>query len=182
MNFFPNCFGPFWHVANVCHGELFCKSCATVSIKLHISYVTLGMKILKEKWLPVSGYEKLYIVSNHGRIYGIKSRKMLKGALMNKGYLLVNLWKNNKYTPLLVHRIVAKTFVKNPAKLPQVNHKDSNKLNNYANNLEWSTCQQNIIHSVQSGTFKASSKSRRNINQSLQRIPPGKYPRQPALL
>lgn len=129
-----------------------CKSSVSVSVKIHKGYVTLGMQ--NEKWKPVPGYEGLYIVSNKGRIYGLKKRRELKAAKMNKGYAIVTLWKDNEQCSTLVHRLVAQAFIPNPDNLPQVNHKDTNKMNNYVSNLEWSTCQQNIIHAVQMGVFK----------------------------
>lgn len=46
----------------------------------------------------------------------------------------------------IVHRLVAKCFVPNPHNLPTVNHKDGNKLNNHADNLEWMTQRQNVRH------------------------------------
>lgn len=43
-----------------------------------------------------------------------------------------------------IHRLVAKAFIDNPNKYEQVNHKDENKLNNNANNLEWCDLNYNI--------------------------------------
>ena len=50
----------------------------------------------------------------------------------------------------LVHRMVAKTFIKNnePERLKYVNHIDFNKLNNNVNNLEWCTMSENHVHRV----------------------------------
>lgn len=127
-----------------------------------------------EKWKSVPGYEGLYIVSNGGRVYGVKKRKMLTPAVMSKGYMMVTLWKENTQRSYLVHRLVASVFIKNPQSLPQVNHKDGNKFNNFASNLEWTTCQENIVHSVSIGTFKSSC--RRAPNQSPKRIPQGLPP------
>jgi hypothetical protein len=44
-----------------------------------------------------------------------------------------------------LHRLVAKIFIPNPDK-ETVNHKDGNKLNSKASNLEWMTNSENIKH------------------------------------
>ena len=49
----------------------------------------------------------------------------------------VILCKNYKTVARTVHRLVANAFIPNPDNLPEVNHKDENKLNNHADNLEW---------------------------------------------
>jgi hypothetical protein len=53
------------------------------------------------------------------------------------GYKCVPLCKNGKQKWHKVHRLVATAFIPNEKNLPCVNHKDENKLNNSANNLEW---------------------------------------------
>ena len=44
---------------------------------------------------------------------------------------------------LYVHRMVAETFIPNPENKPFVDHIDTNKLNNNANNLRWVTYKEN---------------------------------------
>lgn len=100
----------------------------------------------QEIWKDITGYEGLYQVSNLGRVKSLKNdkEKILKPAISSKGYLFVNLYKQQKTTHYKVHRIVAKAFIPNPNNLPQVNHKDEDKTNNCVINLEWCTAKYNI--------------------------------------
>lgn len=99
-----------------------------------------------EIWKPIKGYEGLYEVSNLGRIRNPrKNNKIMK--LHDTGrYFQICLCKEGKAKHLLVHRIVAESFIANPKELPQVNHKDENTRNNYIDNLEWVTGYQNLIY------------------------------------
>ena len=112
-------------------------------------------KMKKEYWKPILNYEGLYEVSNWGRVRSLdrwcshrRGKQLKKGRILklctNKGgYLYVYLWKNGKGKYFLVHRLVAEAFIPNPDNLPQVNHKDENKLNNNAENLEWCSAKYN---------------------------------------
>ena len=95
---------------------------------------------MKENWKEIKGFNGKYYISINGEIYSVPAKRILKTCVSNKGYELVCLkspdGKRKQYT---VHRLVALTFVPNPENLPLVNHKDENKLNNKAENLEWCT-------------------------------------------
>lgn len=54
--------------------------------------------------------------------------------------------------------MVAKAFIPNPNNLPQVNHKDGNKLNNSISNLEWVTNSDNTQHGYNNGLYKFKSR------------------------
>ena len=69
-----------------------------------------------------------HVKNKHGRI--------LKPEIRT-GYYSVDLMKNGKRYKFRVHRLVAEAFVANPDNLPMINHKDEDKLNNLASNLEW---------------------------------------------
>ena len=64
------------------------------------------------------------------------------------GYIVVILYENKMAYHKQVHRLVAEAFIPNPNNLEQVNHKDGDKANNNACNLEWVTRYENSIHAV----------------------------------
>ena len=97
---------------------------------------------MKEKWKAIDGYEGLYEVSNTGKVRSFK--KSRKGHILvpaaTRGYDSVGLCSGDgSKTTVLVHRLVATAFVPNPNGYKEVNHKDENKKNNNADNLEWCT-------------------------------------------
>lgn len=97
----------------------------------------------KEIWKMIPGYEGLYMVSSLGRVKSLNYHrtgveKVLKPV--DKRYLRVRLFSKDGTNKLFsVHRLVAMAFIPNPDNLPEVNHKDENKLNNCVDNLEWCT-------------------------------------------
>ena len=121
-------------------------------------------------------YEGLYKVSNLGRILSLNYRNTGKAELMNpeeikNGYLRVGLSKNGERKRCLVHRLVAQTFLANPENLPEVNHKDEDKTNNFVflnedgsvdkekSNLEWKNHRDNCNHGTRN---ERSAKTRTN--------------------
>ena len=73
-----------------------------------------------------------YQVSNLGQILSLNFRNTGKPELMNPwedkdGYLKIGLRNNGKTDFILVHRLIAETFIPNPDNLPQVNHKIDTK-------------------------------------------------------
>ena len=103
----------------------------------------------------------LYQVSNLGRVKSLprfhKTREtILKPGIQKRGYLYVNLCKNNKCKTHRVHRLVAETFISNPNNLSEVNHIDENKTNNCIDNLEWCDRNYNLNYGTRSLQFSKS--------------------------
>ena len=98
-------------------------------------------------------YGDYYEVSNFGEIRNAKTKKVRKKNILHTGYYFVSgsLGSRKNKITFKVHKAVAETFIPNPNNLPQVNHKDCNKLNNYIENLEWCTGQYNTQHASDNG-------------------------------
>ena len=118
-----------------------------------------------EEWRDIKGYEGYYQISNFGRVKSLsrdvgsnrcKKETIMKTSLDKDGYENLVLRKNGKQRHFRVNRLVAEAFLENPNNYPQVNHKDEDKTNNNANNLEWCSVKYNVNYG--SRTEKASKK------------------------
>ena len=92
----------------------------------------------QENYKEIEGFPK-YGGCTDGTIISFKYSKqgsLIKPILGSRGYFLVNLMQGKLMVQMLVHRIVALTYIDNPNNMPFVNHKDLNKLNNNVGNLE----------------------------------------------
>ncbi len=100
-------------------------------------------------------YKDPYWISNYGNVKNTKTGNFLKGSILQQnGYKMFHLRQISEHQ--LGHRMVAIVFIDNdnPKTKTQVNHKDSNKLNNHVSNLEWVTPKENMHHSFNNGTQK----------------------------
>lgn len=109
--------------------------------------------IVVEKNGTLYDFTGLYQVSNLGRVRSLRNNhgkyreQILKPRLNKSGYLMIGLNNDKKQQQFYVHRLVASTFIPNPNKLPQVNHKNETKTDNFVDNLEWCTEQYNSQYS-----------------------------------
>lgn len=115
-----------------------------------------------EIWKDIQGYEGIYQISNLGRVRTVSrfvvnntngGMRFCKGKIMShfdngNGYKVVTLSNRNHRKNYYLHRLVATAFVKNPYGKKYVNHIDFNTSNNKAENLEWCTQKENVLHSV----------------------------------
>ncbi|MFV0518418.1 MAG: NUMOD4 domain-containing protein [Aminipila sp.] len=88
-----------------------------------------------EIWKSIDGFPD-YKVSSNGRVKNRKNR-ILSLSATGAGYMKVGISKDGHQFTCLVHRLVAKAFIRNEECLPEVNHIDENKANNNITNLEW---------------------------------------------
>ncbi len=126
---------------------------------------------MEEIWKDIRGYEGLYSISNLARVrsnsvQGVKKEIILKYSLNKNGYNSVSLWKNNKPTRVLVHRVLMIHFVENLENKPCVNHINGIKHDNRLENLEWCTYKENNYHAINSlgSSFLQCNKGKIPIN------------------
>lgn len=120
------------------------------------------MNNVKEIWLPVVNCDG-YLISNLGRVYTEKRKRLKSIHLDRYGYPIVVLSINNKPVTKKVHRLVAEAFIPNTENKPHINHKDENKLNNNVNNLEWVTPLENNLYGTR--RERVAQKERKPIKQ-----------------
>ena len=130
-----------------------------------------------EIWKPIDGYDGVYEVSNMGRVKSddrkvwnyTKKGRILKSCDNGHSYLYVRLTNGNREEKhAYIHRLVAQAFIPNPDNLPEVNHKNFDKKDNRAENLEWVTEDQNKKHYVKSKRIKIAmqKKSKTCVNRA----------------
>lgn len=122
----------------------------------------------QEQWRDIPGYEGLYRVSDLGQVKSLERivasplsprsntvrqmpvpKRIKKPRLHSSDYLCLCLYKHGKRETYLVHRLVAIAFLGPPQKGQQVNHKNSQKTDNRAPNLEWVSPGENLLHDRQ---------------------------------
>lgn len=102
----------------------------------------------KEIFKDIRGYEGRYQITNYGRVWScIRNQFLNQSGGKTQRYLYVTLYHpNGKKNTERIHRLVALHFCDKSEDKTQVNHKDGNKLNNRADNLEWTTAKENVRH------------------------------------
>lgn len=116
-----------------------------------------------ELWVPVKGFSD-YEVSSNGRIRNVKTGRILKTTINNRGYVSVCLRKDKVQYAKRVHRLVAESFYDVDREDLDVNHLDGDKTNNHVSNLEWCSRSENIRHAFKTGLKVPSRRKRiRNV-------------------
>lgn len=112
-----------------------------------------------ESWKPVLNWESVYEVSDFGRVRRIKPYsgsgryrdctlpRLLKAAIGNAGYPFVELNDAPRRAVVNVHKLVALAFLGPYPDGCEINHKDRNRSNAAASNLEYVSHSENVAHS-----------------------------------
>jgi hypothetical protein len=123
-------------------------------------------------WKDIAGFEGYYQVSNWGRVKSLAryvncrggqklNKERIRKTCNSHGYHNVTMSRDNKQGCFLVHILVADAFIPNPDNLPEINHLDCDKTNNYHKNLERSTKRSNMQHAAANGLLGHQWKGKR---------------------
>jgi hypothetical protein len=114
-------------------------------------------------------YDGRYYISECGKIWSSIKKIWMTANISRLGYAQINILNprtNRAFSA--VHRIIAYTWIGNPPEDKQeINHKDGDKLNNHASNLEWCSRSQNVKHGFDSGLFNSKREAISENNRKL---------------
>lgn len=65
----------------------------------------------EEEWKPVSGFEEYYAVSSQGRIRSLRTGKLIRPSINEKGYCQINMYIHGKIYKRGLHREIAGLFI-----------------------------------------------------------------------
>ena len=104
--------------------------------------IVIKGRVYPSSWKLIPNTKK-YLAHPSGKIMNALKGKILQPYDNGNEYLVVDIECSEKY----VHRIIARTFLgEPPVDGMHVNHKDYDRQNNAAENLEWTTPEENYKH------------------------------------
>jgi hypothetical protein len=120
--------------------------------------------MIEERWLPISGWETHYEISDLGRIRTVPRRVPCKGGKTrqirarirrpsptNCGYLTITLSRGQEVRHASVHPLVLEAFVGPRPPGMECCHTDGDKTNNALSNLRWDTKKANELDAIRIG-------------------------------
>lgn len=138
--------------------------------------LSLDPRDTSERWAPVTWFEGLYEVSDHGRVKSLERVVSLRGHPSLKHRTLperilrpkvnrpsgrayarhqVTLCKKGLEYTFNVARLVAQAFLPNPNGCELVLHLDDDATNNHYSNLQWGTHAENVSQAVDRRRYRS---------------------------
>lgn len=98
-----------------------------------------------EIWKPVVGYERLYEISNMGRLKSLRRNKLMTACTNRLGYAQTSLSVNGVLKNFKFHRLVMEAFVGPIPNGMATDHINGNRMDARLENLEYVTTSENVI-------------------------------------
>ncbi len=110
------------------------------------------------EWEQAEGFSR-YLISTDGKIYSLKSDRLLPQGITERGYKQVDVYNDMGVKKhMKVHRLVYMAHIGAIPNGLQVNHKDENKTNNCIDNLELMTNKENCSYGTRNARISKSMK------------------------
>lgn len=110
---------------------------------------------MRSHWRPVPGFEDVFLASPGGLVRSVRTGRLLRQRVHPNGYALISTRVGGRAGRAVcqrVHRLVAKAWV--PGETVErriVHHRNGDRLDNRACNLEWVTSSENSRYALASG-------------------------------
>ena len=98
-----------------------------------------------ERWAIIKGFPN-YAISNRGRVRNLNTGRLLKHQKKSErggGYAFVTPSRDGHKKNMMVHTLVALAFLGDRPNGKVIHHKDGNRMNPDARNLEYITIREN---------------------------------------
>lgn len=97
---------------------------------------------LIQDWKDIKGYEGLYKISNYGKVFNCKTKKLIKVIKCKKSRVntyeyRICLHKDKKEKQFRIGQLVAEHFVNNPYNYKYIYYIDGNPAHYSYNNIQW---------------------------------------------
>ena len=110
------------------------------------------------EWEQAEGFSR-YLISTDGKIYSLKSDRLLPQGITERGYKQVDVYNDMGVKKhMKVHRLVYMAHIGAIPNGLQVNHKDENKTNNCIDNLELMTNKENCSYGTRNARISKAMK------------------------
>lgn len=112
------------------------------TLKAHISACD-NEEEFKQCKPPYSRYK----ISRNGVVIGPRSNRPIKQYINSCGYVVIGVTKDgsNKHTTVTLSHLLGLVWLPNPEHLSDIDHIDSNRLNNALYNLQWVSHRDNLV-------------------------------------
>lgn len=120
---------------------------------------------MNEIWKPIEGYNGKYFISDKGNVLAKNWQRrkidmLLCPTLSTTGYYKVDLYKDNKRKQWKIHRLVAIAFIPNTENKPCIDHINTIRTDNRAENLRWVTHSENLRNEITRKRMSDNAKKR----------------------